>query len=303
MSIKKRITLITRHYQLYLLLLPTILYFIVFKYIPMYGVQIAFKDYIVTKGIMESPWVGFNHFQRFFNSPDFLMVLKNTLGISLYSLLVNFPMPIIIALLLNQLNSKRYKKWVQTVIYVPNFISTVVMVGMILVFFSPRAGIINKFIELFGGQSIFFMGKSDYFKSIFVLSGVWQTTGWGTIIYLAALAGISTDLHEAAIVDGANKWHRIIYIDIPGILPTVITLLILNTGSILSVGFEKVYLMQNSINRITSEVISTYVYKQGLLSAQFSYSTAVGLFDALVNLVILVLVNKLARRFSETSLW
>lgn len=300
---KKKLTLIKKHYQLYLLLLPTMLYFTVFRYIPMYGIQIAFKDYIVTKGVWESSWVGLKHFQRFFNSPEFIMILKNTLGISLYSLVVSFPMPIIIALLINQLGSKRYKKFVQTVIYAPHFISTVVMVGMILIFLSPRSGVINKIIEMFGGEPIFFMGKREYFKSIFVFSGVWQSTGWGSIIYLAALASISIDLHEAAVVDGANKWQRILHIDLPGILPTAITMLILNTGNLLSVGFEKVYLMQNSINRTTSEVISTYVYKQGLLSAQFSYSTAVGLFDALVNLIMLVIVNKLARKFSETSLW
>jgi putative aldouronate transport system permease protein len=300
---KKKRALIKKHYQLYLLLLPTMLYFTVFRYIPMYGIQIAFKDYIVTKGIWASSWVGLKHFQRFLNSPEFIMILKNTLGISLYSLVVSFPMPIIIALLLNQLGSKSYKKFVQTVIYAPHFISTVVMVGMILIFLSPRSGVINKIIEFFGGQPIFFMGKREYFKSIFVFSGVWQSTGWGSIIYLAALAGISIDLHEAAVVDGANKWQRILHIDLPGILPTAITMLILNTGSLLSVGFEKVYLMQNSINRTTSEVISTYVYKQGLLSAQFSYSTAVGLFDAIVNLIMLIIVNKLARKFSETSLW
>lgn len=292
-----------KNYQLYILLVPTILYFVVFKYIPMYGIQIAFKDYMVTKGVLGSPWVGFKHFTRFFNSADFLLVLKNTIGISLYGLVVGFPLPIIIALMLNQLTSKRYKKFVQTIIYAPHFISTVVLVGMMLIFLSPRYGIVNKLIQVFGGESIFFMGKREYFKSIFVLSGVWQNTGWGTIIYLAALAGISPDLHEAAIVDGANKWQRIRYIDIPGILPTAITLLILNAGSMLSVGFEKVFLMQNSINRTTSEVISTYVYKQGLLSSQFSYSTAVGLFDALINLIILISVNKLARKFSETSLW
>jgi len=269
----------------------------------MYGIQIAFKDYIVTKGFTGSPWVGFKHFERFFNTPDFWMLIKNTLGISLYSLIAGFPLPIIVSLLLNQMPSKGYKRFIQTTIYAPHFISTVVIVGVVLIFLSPRTGIINQIITLLGGEPIFFMGKPEYFKSIYVLSGIWQNTGWGTIVYLAALANINPELYESSTVDGANRWQKILHIDLPGILPTAIIMLILNSGNILSVGFEKIYLMQNSLNRTTSEVISTYVYKIGLINVQYSYSTAIEMFNAVTNLIILLIVNRLAKSFSETSLW
>ncbi len=300
---ERKIKFIFTNYQLYLLLFPTIVFFVVFRYIPMYGVQIAFRDYMVTKGFLGSEWVGLKHFERFFQTPDFWMLIQNTLGISLYNLMAGFPLPIIVALLLHQLNHKGYKRFIQTTLYAPHFISIVVLVGIILVFLSPRHGLINHLIRLLGGETVFFMGKPEYFKSIYVLSGVWQSTGWGTVIYLAALSNISPELYESSIVDGANKWQRMLHIDLPGILPTAIILLILNSGYMLSVGFEKIYLMQNSLNRTTSEVISTYVYKTGLINAQYSYSSAIGLFDAVINLFILIIVNRLARKFSETSLW
>ncbi|WP_199616350.1 ABC transporter permease [Paenibacillus alkalitolerans] len=291
------------NYELYLLLLPTVLYFIVFHYVPIYGIQIAFKDFIAVKGITGSPWVGFEHFERFFNSFQFWVILRNTLELSLYELLIAFPAPIILALSLNQVTVQRFKKLVQTVTYAPHFISIVVVVGMLNLFLSPRSGLINQAISLFGGEPIFFMASPEWFKTIFVFSGVWQNIGWSAIIYLAALSAVSPDLHEAAVVDGANKWDRIRHIDFPSIMPTVVILLILNIGSFMVVGFEKVYLMQNSLNIDSSEVIQTYVYKAGLLGAQYSYSSAIGLFNAVVNFVLLVLVNLLAKKTKHTSLW
>ncbi|WP_409345477.1 ABC transporter permease [Paenibacillus sp. MBLB4367] len=291
------------NYQLYLLFLPTFVYFIVFHYMPMYGIQIAFKEFIATKGIFGSPWVGFEHFERFFNSYQFWTVINNTIGLSVYGLVVSFPLPILLALLLNQLVSQRFKRFVQTVTYAPHFISTVVLVGMLAVFLSPRSGLVNQIITFFGGEPVFFLAMPEWFKSLYVLSGVWQGAGWGAIIYLAALAGVDPGLHEAAIMDGASKLQRIRYIDIPSIMPTAIIVLILNLGSIMTVGFEKTFLMQNSLNIDSSEIISTYVYKTGLLGTQYSFSAAVGLFDSVVNFVLLVLVNRGARKLTETSLW
>ena len=294
---------IFRNYELYLFLLPTFLYFLVFHYGPMYGVQIAFKNFTASRGIWGSPWVGFAHFQRFFSSYQFWSLLRNTLGISLYSLIAGFPVPIILALLLNQIPGKRFRRTVQTITYAPNFISVVVIVGMLLVFLSPRGGLINAIIELFGGTSIYFMARPEWFQTIYVLSGIWQGAGFGSIIYLAALSSIDPQLHEAAIVDGATKLQRIRHIDIPGIVPTAVILLILNTGTIMNVGFEKAFLMQTPLNLETSEIISTYVYKVGLVNAQFSFSSAVGLFRAAINLTLIVAVNRFARTVGETALW
>ncbi|WP_372516754.1 ABC transporter permease [Paenibacillus silviterrae] len=300
---KKSLFKVLRNYELYLLLFPTLLYFIIFHYIPIYGVQIAFKKFIASKGISGSPWVGFEHFERFFRSDQFLIVLKNTLGISLYELLVSFPVPIVLALMLNQLASEKFKKFVQTVTYAPHFISVVVVVGMLKLFLSPSTGLVNQIIALFGGESIFFLASVDWFKTLFIFSGVWQNAGWATIIYLAALAGVNPDLHEAAVMDGANKLQRVRHIDLPSIMPTIIILLILNIGHFMSVGYEKVYLMQNPLNLNASEVIQTYVYKTGLLNAQFSYSAAIGLFNSVVNFILLITVNQIAKRMKQTSLW
>ncbi|UUZ85259.1 ABC transporter permease subunit [Paenibacillus sp. P26] len=294
---------ILQNYELYLFLLPTILYFLVFHYIPMYGVQIAFKNFIAVKGFTGSPWVGFEHFERFFESYQFVTVLRNTLGISLYELAVAFPAPILLALLLNQVTSERFKKIVQTVTYAPHFISVVVVVGMLYLFLSPKHGLVNQILPALGVQPVFFMASPDWFKTIFVFSGIWQNLGWSAIIYLAALSGVNPDLHEAAVVDGATKLQRIRHIDLPAILPTIVILLILNVGSLMSVGFEKVYLMQNQLNIDASEIIQTYVYKAGLLNAQFSYSAAIGLFNSVVNFILLVAVNQMARRTKQASLW
>lgn len=293
---------VLKNYELYLFLLPAVLVIAIFQYGPMYGVQIAFKEFIAIKGITGSPWVGLEHFERFFNNYQFWTVLKNTLGISLYQLLL-FPIPAIFAILINQLTSHRFKRFVQTATYAPHFISTVVIVGMMYLFLSPRNGLINQIIASFGGQPVFFLGSPEWFKTIFVFSGLWQNMGWETIIYLAALTSISPELHEAAVMDGANKVQRIIHIDIPGIMQTFIVLLILNFGHFMNVGFEKAYLMQNSLNGSASEIIQTYVYKTGLLNTQYSYSAAIGLFNSVINCILLILVNSIARRMKQTSLW
>ena len=269
----------------------------------MYGLQIAFKDYIPSYGIEGSKWVGFKHFINFINSHQFSRLIGNTITISLYSLIAGFPIPIILALALNECTSTKFKKAVQMITYAPHFISTVVMVGIILLILSPSSGIINQFIQLFGGKPIDFMAKPEWFKSIYVWSGVWQGMGYSSIIYIAALAGIDPTLHEAAIVDGASRWQRIWHVNIPGILPTVTILLIMNFGSIMSVGYEKILLMQNSLNMAKSDVISTFVYRMGLESAQYSFSAAVGLFNAVINFILLAIVNMVAKKLGETSLW
>lgn len=299
----RAIRAILRHWQLYVLIAPVLIYFIVFHYMPMYGVQIAFKDFIATKGIGGSPWVGFKHFERFFDSYFFWRLLKNTLGISLYELAVGFPIPIVLALMINEVRHGKYKKFVQTVTYAPHFLSTVVLVGIVIMFLSPTSGIVNTIIKAFGGEPIFFMTEPEWFKTIYVLSGVWQQMGWSSIIYLAALAGIDPGLHEAAKVDGATRLQRIWHINLPGIMPTVVILLILNIGSLMGVGFEKVFLMQNSLNNESSDVISTYVYRSGLLGAQYSFAAAVGLFNSVVNFILLLTVNRIARAVNQASLW
>lgn len=288
---------------LYLLLLPAVLYALIFLYAPMGGVMIAFTDYSPTKGIFGSPWVGLKYFVKFFNAYNFQQIFFNTLTLSVYSLVAQFPIPILFALLLNQMRQRRFKKLVQTVSYAPHFISTVVLVGMLNVFLSPSTGVINALIKSFGGEAVYFLGKADLFRPVYVWSGVWQDTGRSAIIFIAALTSIEQELHEAAMVDGASKLQRTLYIDIPGIMPTAVIMLILNLGRIMSVGFEKAYLMQNTLNITASEIISTYVYKVGLLNAQFSLSTAIGLFNSAITFVLVVSVNSLARRYSDTSLW
>jgi putative aldouronate transport system permease protein len=303
-QVKKRLNIkkILTNYQLYLFLLPALVYFIVFHYVPMYGVLIAFKDFVATKGIMGSPWVGFKHFERFFESYQFWTLIKNTLGLSVIQLIVGFPLPIFLALMLNQIRNEKYKRFVQTVVYAPHFISVVVLAGMIYVFFSNN-GLINNIILLFGGDPISFMSKPEWFKPLYIGSGVWQETGWAAIIYLAALAGVSPELHEAAVMDGASKWKRILHVDIPAIMPTAVILLILNVGNIMNIGFEKAYLLQTPMNQPAAEIIPTYVYKMGLQQAQYSFAAAVGLFNSVINLILLVSVNKFAKKLSGTGLW
>ena len=292
-----------RDWQLLVLCALPVLYFIVFHYIPMYGVQIAFKDFKATDGIWGSAWVGFKHFKRFFASSQFVSLIKNTLGLSLLQILLGFPVPIILAIMLNQVKNQRFRKFAQSILYCPHFISIVVLAGMLYIFLSPRNGIVNTIIKILGGEAIFFLGEAKYFKLTFVISGIWQNAGWSAIIYIAALAGISPDLYEAAQVDGANKWQRIRHIDIPGIMPTIIMMLIMEIGKVMSLGFQKAYLLQNAQNLSASEIISTYIYKVGMLDAQYSYSAAVNLFNNVINIILLVTFNKLAKKMTDNSLW
>ncbi|WP_245585824.1 ABC transporter permease [Paenibacillus pinihumi] len=292
-----------QNWELYLFVAPAVLYFLIFHYAPMYGIQIAFKNFIPAKGILNSEWVGFQHFERFFNSYYFGDLLWNTLSLSLYELAIGFPLPIILALAFNEVKNGFFKKSVQTVTYAPHFISVVVMAGMIITFLSPSSGMLVRLIELFGIDAPKFLDDPSWFKTVYVISGVWQNAGWGTIIYLAALSGVDPQLHEAAIVDGASRFKRMLHINLPTIVPTISILLILNMGNVLGVGYEKVLLLQNSLNMESSDVISTFVYRSGLVNAQFSFSTAVGLFNSVVNAILLVTVNQIAKRTSKTSLW
>ncbi len=292
-----------KNYILYLMMVPVLAYYIIFHYWPMYGVTLAFKDYSVSLGILDSPWIGFDNFVRFFSGYNWKTLLGNTIGISLYSLLVGFPMPIIFALLLNYIVNDKLKKTLQMVSYAPHFISMVAMCGMIVIFLHPDTGIVNIILNFFGMESVRFMADPDWFKTVYVFSGAWQNMGWGAIIYIAALAGVDYEMHEAAFMDGATKIQRIIHIDLPTILPTIVTLFILRVGQIMSVGFEKVFLLQNSMNMETSDVISTYVYRVGLINNDYGFSTAIGLFNSLVNIVLLLSVNKLAKAVAKTSLW
>lgn len=294
---------IKRHWQLYLIAAIPVILILVFSYGPMYGLQIAFKDFSASKGIWDSPFVGFKHFQTFLSSHQFMRLLKNTLGISLYTLIAGFPLPILLAISLNECKARFFRKSVQLVSYAPHFISTVVMTGIVIMFLAPRTGIINQFITLFGGNAVDFMAKPEYFKSIYVWSGIWQNMGYSSIIYLSALSGIDPSLHEAAVVDGASKLKRIWHIDIPCILPTITILLIMETGKIMSVGYEKIFLLQNSVNMGASDIISTYVYRLGIEQAQYSFSAAVGLFNSIINCILLVTVNYIAKKLGETSLW
>ena len=291
------------NWTLYLMVLIPLAYLIIFCYIPMGGIQLAFKEYNVKKGIWGSPWVGFYNFQRFFRSYKFTMLLKNTILINVYSLVVGFPIPIIFALLLNYLRQKRFKKTIQMMSYAPYFISTVVMVGMLMQMTDLRIGIINKLLGLFGVGPVNFFGDVDIFRSLYVWSGVWQTAGYSAIIYIAALAGVSPELKEAAIVDGASRLQRIWHVDLPAIRPTVVTMLIFACGNMINIGFDKVFLMQNSMNLAKSEVIATFVYKVGLVNADYGFSTAAGLFQSLVSFIMLVTVNQISKKITETSLW
>ena len=292
-----------RDWQLLLLCALPVLYFIIFHYIPMYGVQIAFKDFKAADGIWGSAWCGLDQFKRFFASSQFWPLIKNTLTLSFMQILLGFPVPILLAIMLNQVKNKKFRKFVQSVAYCPHFISIVVLTGMLYIFLSPRNGIVNQVIQMFGGDPIFFLGDAKYFKITFVLSGIWQNAGWSAIIYIAALAGVSPDLYEAAQVDGANKWQRIRHIDIPGIMPTIVMMLIMEVGKVMNLGFQKAYLMQNAQNLASSEIISTYIYKVGMIDAQYSYSAAINLFNNLINIILLVTFNRLAKKITDNSLW
>ena len=288
---------IADNWQLYLLLvIPVVLTFI-YKYIPMYGIQIAFRDYKASKGIWGSNWVGLEWFERFFTAPTAGRMIKNTVLLSLYSLLWSFPIPIILSLIINQVRFPRYKRVVQTVLYAPHFISTMIIVGMIRIFLSPSGGLVN----LIFGTQIDFLTESSAFRTIYIASGIWQDAGWGCIIYLATLANVDTTLYEAAKVDGASLFQRILNIDLPALLPMAILNLIMAAGSLMNVGFEKVWLLQTDLNKATSDVIAVYVYQQGIESAKYSYSTAVSLFNTAVNLILLFIVNRIAKKASDVE--
>jgi len=291
-----------RRWLLYLMVLPALASLIIFSYKPMYGLIIAFKDFNFRAGYLGSPWVGLKNFERLVTSYWFPVIIKNTLTISLLSILISFPIPIIFALFFNEIKQSKVKSVVQTITYAPHFISTVVVCGMVISFLNPNSGIINKVIELLGGESVAFMQETGAFKWIFVLSGVWVNTGWSTIIYTAALSSVDSELLEAAQIDGANRWQRMWHINFPTLLPTVVIQLILTSGTLLNVGYEKTLLLQNTMNIGVSEVISTYVYRMGLINHDYSFSTAAGLLNSVVNVIVLTIVNWISKKVTETGL-
>lgn len=288
---------IKENWQLYLLLLVPVIITIIYKYIPMYGIQIAFRDFKASKGYLGSEWIGFEWFERFFTSPNCWRMIKNTFLLSLYSLLWSFPIPIILSLAINQLRFKGFKRTIQTILYAPHFISIMVVCGMIRIFLSPSGGLINLIL----GTQIGFLTSSDAFRTIYIASGIWQEAGWGTIIYLATLASVGPSLYEAAKVDGASMFQRILHIDIPALVPMAVLQLIMSAGSLMSIGFEKAWLLQTELNMATSDIIPVYVYQQGIENANYSYSTAVGLLNTVVNIILLIIVNKIASKASDVS--
>lgn len=300
MNIKRTI----KSWQLYILLLPALVWTIVFAYYPMYGLLIAFKDFRIREGILASPWASplLKHFQQFFNTSIATTAIGNTIIISLLSLVIAFPVPIIFALLLNQVRGKRMRKVIQTISYAPYFLSSVIIISIINLLFSTE-GVVNHIITFFGGNTIYFTSMAEWFRPLYIGSTIWQTMGFNAIVYIAALVGISPDYYEAATLDGASVFQKIKYIELPLISPTIILMLILTIGNIMNVGYEKAYLMQNGTNTTVSELISTYVYKVGLQSAQYSFATAVGLFNSVVNFIILIIANQVAKRVSDISIF
>ncbi|WP_176086558.1 ABC transporter permease subunit [Martelella sp. HB161492] len=292
-----------REWQLYLMLAPMIIWLLLFLYKPMYGLQIAFKDYSVFRGISGSPWVGFEHFQTLFDSPQFLRAFKNTVILSFYSLLFGFPMPIILALMFNEVLHQSFKRTSQTIVYLPHFISTVIIAGIIITALSPSAGIINTILGWFGIEPIYFLTKPEWFRTIFITSGIWQESGFGSIVFLAAIAGISPSLYESAVVDGASRWQMMWRITLPCIMPTIIIMLIIRIGNLLEVSFEKVLLLYQPATYETADVINTFIYRQGLQGGQYDLAAAAGLFNAVVAFVLVMTANTIAKRRSGTSLW
>ncbi|MCR5416101.1 MAG: ABC transporter permease subunit [Pseudobutyrivibrio sp.] len=293
-----------QNWQLWVMLLPAIIYILVFCYVPMYGVQLAFREYSFSKGITGGDWVGLKYFIQYFESPMFFPTLRNTFVIALTSIVVGFPAPIILAMIINQLRSKKWKKVVQTTVYIPYFISVVVMVSMINIMFANGSGVMDKFLKFFSivSTDTNILGSADCFIPLYVLTGVWQSMGWNSIIFLAALSSVDTQLYDAARIDGANRWQVMMNVDFPAILPTVMILLILNMGNILNVGFDKIFLMQNSLNLGISQVISTYVYNVGIKSSQFSFGAAVGLFNTVINFIFLLVTNRISKKATGTGL-
>ncbi|WP_241993891.1 ABC transporter permease [Mesobacillus foraminis] len=297
-KLKTNLKYIRENYFLYLLIAPALILTIVFKYVPMYGAIIAFKDFSTIKGILGSEWVGFANFTKFLSSPNFGTIFMSTLKLSFYGLILGFPVPIILALMLNQVRRAAIKKNIQLVLYAPNFISVVVIVGMLFIFLSPT-GPINQIVTLLTGEPVSFLSDPDYFRTIYILSGIWQAAGWSSIIYVAALANVDPELHNAATIDGANILQRIIHIDLPTLKPLMAVTFILAAGGIMAIGFEKAYLMQTAMNLPTSEIIPTYVYKVGLQAGDYAYSAAVGLFNSVINVVMLIVVNYIVKKLNE----
>ncbi len=297
-KLKSKLDYIKKNYHLYLLIAPAVILTIIFKYIPMYGAVIAFKDFSTIKGILGSDWVGVDNFTKFLSSPNFADIFMNTLKLSFFGLIIGFPVPIILALMLNQLRRAAVKKNIQLVLYAPNFISVVVIVGMVFIFLSPT-GPINQLVSFITGKPLMFMSNPEYFRSIYIISGIWQAAGWSSIIYVAALANVDPELHNAATIDGANILQRMIHIDLPSLKPLMAVTFILAAGGIMSIGFEKAYLMQTSMNLPSSEILPTYVYKVGLQSGDYAYSTAVGLFNSIINVILLFVVNKIVKKLNE----
>ena len=300
---KKKSKRKSSNWQFWAIIALPVIYAIVFAYIPMGGIIIAFKDYSIRKGILGSSWVGLKYFKQFLTSPSSVLVIKNTFILGIYTLIANFPIPILLAIAINEIGNRKFKKTMQMVTYAPYFISVVVLVGMMMQMMDLRTGIINVLLQKVGIDAINFFGDAGIFRHLYVWSGVWQTAGYSSIIYVAALAGVSPELQEAAIVDGATRVQRILHVDIPAIMPTVIIMLIFNCSNIVSIGMDKIYLMQNSLNTSVSEVISTFVYKVGVVNSNFSYSTAAGLFQSIVAFALLVIVNQICKKVTETSLW
>jgi putative aldouronate transport system permease protein len=292
-----------KYKALYLISLPGIIYFFIFKYIPLFGSVIAFQDYNLFQGISGSEWVGLEHFQRMFAHYDFLIILKNTLLIGIYDLVLGFPAPIILALLLNELRVVVYKRFLQTLVYMPHFLSWVIVAGIAIGILSPSTGILNQFISFLGFKPIYFLGEDSYIRSVLIGSGIWRDSGYGTIIYLAALAGINPDLYEAAEVDGASRWRQMLSITLPSLLPTIMILFLLHIGKFLDFGFERVYVFLNPLNTHNGEILDTYIYKSGLQSQQYSYTTAIGLFKSIVGLVLIVIGNIFSKKTTGESLY
>ena len=291
-----------RNRSLYILVIPVLLFYILFHYKPMYGAIIAFKDYTPALGVKDSPWIGLDNFIRFFKSVYFGRLIKNTILLSVYSLIFGFPAPIILALLLNEVRNKRFKNLTQTITYLPHFISLIVVTGM-LTDFSMTSGLFNDIIEFFGGQRSPLLQNPNLYRTMYVASGIWQQVGWGSIIYLSALAGVDQQLYEAASIDGVGKWKQLLNVTLPGIAPTIIIMLIMRVGQLMSMGYEKTILLYNPSTYDTADIISSYIYRVGLLEQDWSYSTAVGLFNSVINFCLLILTNKISKKFSETSLW
>ncbi len=289
--------------ELYLLLALPLIWYIVFRYLPLYGVQIAFRDYRITRGFFGSEWVGFKHFERFFNSFYFDRVVSNTLIINGVSLLVGFPIPILFALMLNELRGARYKKLVQNVTYIPHFLSAVVLVSILQLIFNPNTGVYNLLLKALGYKTTNYFATVSAFKPMYIISGLWQNLGWDSILYIAALAGIDPEQYEAATIDGATRFQKMLYISIPGILGTITIMLLLRCGQIMNIGYEKVLLMQNDLNKASSDVISTYVYRVGILDGNYSYSTAINLFNSACNILLLYIANLLSKKMGGSSLW